>query len=76
MKIEIFCSGCKQELKIEDSNINTLGSLELSVQTCHNKNCYVCGDCEEVEAREKAELKLEVIKEELETINNKEEIDK
>ena len=73
MKIEIFCSGCKQELKIEDSNINTLGSLELSVQTCHNKNCYVC---EEVEAREKAELKLEVIKEELETINNKEEIDK
>ena len=68
MKLTVICNGCKQMLSIKDKSINFASNeLVLEVNACRNKDCYVCGDCEEVKAREEAEEKLKAIKEKGET---------
>lgn len=65
MQIEFNCSGCGQELKVKELSVNSIGIIEVEIETCHNKDCYVCGDCEEVKAREKAEEELKKVKEDV-----------
>lgn len=54
MLVTIFCGGCKKVLK-EDSAVNCLNEIEITVDPCTNIDCYDCSGCDEV-----ANLKIQI----------------
>ena len=68
MRVVIKCSGCQKELKIYCSEVTPLGDIIIEVKPCKNKDCYDCGDCEEVQRANKLEEQIQAFKKKLKAI--------